>query len=232
VVETVTSVPPAVLDEVGAGTAQSAPRRIDAPALTADGKPRVLYVGAEFCPFCAAERWPVVVALSRFGTWSDLSTTVSASDDVFPSTPTLTFSGSEFTSDHLAFTGVETATNERVDGQYAPLDELSPEDRKVVETYNRPPYTNGTPGGIPFLDLGGEYVSSGASYSPELLAGKTHSEVADALGTPDDPIAQAVDGSANILTAALCELTGGEPADVCTSTGVAAGAKALAEAQG
>ena len=51
------------------------PASIDAPALTADGKPEVLYVGAEYCPFCAAERWPVVVALSRFGTWSGLSAT-------------------------------------------------------------------------------------------------------------------------------------------------------------
>ncbi len=34
------------------------------------GKPEVLFVGAEFCPFCAAERWPLIVALSRFGHFS------------------------------------------------------------------------------------------------------------------------------------------------------------------
>jgi hypothetical protein len=231
IIEAVTSVPANVLDEVGVGGAQSAPRRIDAPALTADGKPKVLYVGAEFCPFCAAERWPVVVALSRFGTWSDLSTSESASDDVFPNTPTLTFSGAGYRSDYLAFTGVETATNEKVNGQYEPLDQLSPADQKVVDTYNRPPYTAGTPGGIPFLDLGGTYVSSGSSYSPQLLAGKTHKEVANALDNPEDPIAQAIDGSANVLTAALCELTGGEPADVCTAPGVEAAATALEQAQ-
>jgi thiol-disulfide isomerase/thioredoxin len=231
VARAVTSVPADVLDQVGVGGAQAAPRRIDAPALTADGKHKVLYVGAEFCPFCAAERWPVVVALSRFGTWTGLSTSSSASDDVFPNTPTLTFSGAEYSSDYLAFAGYETATNEKVNGQYAPLDELSADDQKIVDTYNRPPYTAGTPGGIPFLDLGGEYVSSGASYSPELLAGKTHDQVADALDDPEDPIAQAVGGSANVLTAALCELTDGEPAEVCTAPGVTTAAKALAGAQ-
>ena len=38
------------------------------PALTSGGKPEILYVGAEYCPYCAAERWAMVVALSRFGT--------------------------------------------------------------------------------------------------------------------------------------------------------------------
>jgi hypothetical protein len=221
-VEAVTSVPAAVLDEVGVGTVQVTPKPVDTPALTEDGKPKVLYVGAEFCPFCASQRWPLAVALSRFGTWSDLSTSRSASDDVFPDTPTLSFSGAGYTSDHLAFTGYETATNEKVGGRYAPLDRLSAEDQEIFDTYNRPPYTEGSPGGIPFLDLGGRYVSGGASVSPELLAGKTPSQVAAALDDPDDPVAKAVNGSANVLTAALCELTGGEPADVCTSAGVTA----------
>src|SRR5438876_6623085 len=36
------------------------------------GKPVVLYVGAQYCPFCAAERWALVLALSRFGHWAGL----------------------------------------------------------------------------------------------------------------------------------------------------------------
>ena len=34
--------------------------------LTSDGKPELLYLGAEYCPFCAAQRWAMVNALSRF----------------------------------------------------------------------------------------------------------------------------------------------------------------------
>jgi hypothetical protein len=231
VIEKVTSVPPDVLDEVGVGRASRAPLRIQAPLLTRDGKPRVLYVGAEFCPFCAAERWPLVVAMSRFGTWSGLTTTSSASDDVFPDTPTLSFSGATYRSDYLSFTGVETRGRDKVDGEYEPLQPLSLADQRLFDTFNRPPYTAGAPGAIPFVAYGGEYAGSGASYSPELLAGMTHEEVADALDDPTDMVAQAIDGSANVLTAALCELTGNEPADVCTSVGVVTAARALAEAQ-
>ena len=32
------------------------------------GSPELFYYGAEYCPYCAAERWSVVIALSRFGT--------------------------------------------------------------------------------------------------------------------------------------------------------------------
>ena len=44
----------------------------------ADGKPEVLYVGAEYCPYCAAQRWALAVALSRFGTFTGLETTHSS----------------------------------------------------------------------------------------------------------------------------------------------------------
>lgn len=229
VVRDVTSVPPSVLDSIGVGGAQAAPKKVDAPALeTAAGLPRVLYVGAEFCPYCAAQRWPVVVALSRFGTWSGLGATHSASEDVYPDTQTLSFHGATFTSDHVSFTGVETTTNERQGNSYAPLDTVDAADQKVVDAWNKQPYTGG---GIPFLDIGGRYVTSGASYSPELLAGRSRAEIAAALHDPTSDIAKAVDGTANVLTATICEATGGQPADVCTSPGVTAAATAVAGAQ-
>ena len=229
VVRAVTGVPAATLDEVGAGDVQAVPRKVDAPALTSDGKPKVLYVGAEYCPFCAAQRWPVVVALSRFGTWAGLGQTTSASDDVYPDTSTLSFHGATYTSDYLSFTGVETNGRTKVDGQYAKLDQLTGADRKTFQTYDQPPYTTGSAGGIPFLDLGGSFVSSGASLDPKLLAGMSHRQIADALSDPTSPVARAVDGSANVLTAALCEVTGQQPATVCTAPGVVAAAKTLAQ---
>jgi hypothetical protein len=230
VVEAVTSVPASVLDRIGVGAAQTAPTKIDAPALVADGKPRVLYVGAEFCPFCAAERWPVVVALSRFGTWSGLGATHSASKDVYPDTQTLSFHGATYTSDYLSFTGVETTGNTPVDGSYPPLDSLDPVDEKIVQDYNKPPYTR-TAGSIPFLDVAGRYVTSGASYSPEVLEGLSRARIAAALDDPSDPVAKAVGGTANVLTAVLCEATGGTPTAVCTAPGVTAAADAVAGAQ-
>jgi hypothetical protein len=221
VVADATSVPAAVLDEVGVGTVRAAPQAIDAPPLTEDGKPKILYVGGEFCPFCAAERWALVVALSRFGTWSGLGLTTSAPDDVYPGTATLSFHGADYTSEHLAFTGVETSDRER-----APLGTLSAEDQKTFTTYNRPPYVP-SEGSVPFLDIAGAYAAVGASYDVAVLEGRTHRQIAAALSRPDDPVAQAVDGSANVLTALVCRATDGEPASVCTAAGVTAADSAL-----
>ena len=65
----VTSVPAATLDQVGGGTVTAPPTTISGAALTSGGKPEMLYIGAEYCPYCAAERWAMIVALSRFGTF-------------------------------------------------------------------------------------------------------------------------------------------------------------------
>ena len=229
VLKDVTTVPASVSDTVGAAGVTSVPQSIDAPALTENGKPEVLYIGAEYCPFCAAERWPMVVALSRFGTWTGLAGTESGAKDVFPNTQTLSFHGAKFTSDYLTFAGFETQTNKEVDGQYTPLDTLPDADQKIFDTYNKPPYVDSA-GGIPFANIGGKYVTSGASFSPELLEGKSRAEIAAALSDPSSDIAKAVVANANVLTAAICEATGNKPA-VCTSAGVQAGAAALAKGQ-
>ena len=50
-------------------------------------------MGAEFCPFCAAERWPLIVALSRFGRFTTLHNMQSAQLSVFPAIQTFSFVG-------------------------------------------------------------------------------------------------------------------------------------------
>src|SRR5580700_3456801 len=76
VVDKVTSVPASALDTVGngGGAVTGKPTTISGSALTSSGKPEMFYMGAEYCPYCAAERWAMIVALSRFGTFSGLST--------------------------------------------------------------------------------------------------------------------------------------------------------------
>ena len=227
VISAVTTVPVSTFDQVGVGTSNNHPSPIDAPALTRNGKPRVLYVGAEFCPFCAAQRWAVVAAMARFGTFTGLGQTTSASDDVYPDTATLSFHGSTYTSRYLSFTGVETTSNKRQGNGYAALDTLTPADNKLFTTYNAPPYVKGQGGSIPFIDLGGTFVSSGASYDPQLLAGKTHPQIAHALTDPRSTLARAIDGTANVYAAALCELTRNQPVAVCGSAGVRAATPVL-----
>lgn len=213
VVSAIEKVPASVFDTVKTGSAKNGPKKISGDALTADGKPRVLYVGSEYCPYCAAERWGLVVALSRFGTFTNLGQTASDPEDLDPNTNTLSFHGATYTSQYLSFTGYEEQDRTRT----KTLDTLTPEDQAVFAKYN--------PGGaIPFVDLGGRYASSGASYEPGILAGMTHAEIAKALSEPSSAVGRAIIGTANLFTAALCDLTGNQPAGVCTSSGVTAAA--------
>jgi Domain of unknown function (DUF929) len=209
-VDKVSSIPPQVFDAVGIGTTSALPKKIDAPPLTADGKPLVLYIGAEFCPYCATERWPTVVALSRFGRFSGLQLTESASDDAFPNTHTFSFHGATYQSNYLKFQGVELSTRTS-----APLDSLSAEQQQIYTTYDTPPYTSKS-GTIPFIDLGGKYLVSGASYDAGLLSGKTADEIATLLSDPNNPLAKGAIGAANAITATMCDLTRNQPANVCT----------------
>jgi hypothetical protein len=232
VVDAVAAIPASVFDKVSAGGGTRPPQPIRAaPPLTAGGKPRVLYVGAEYCPYCAAERWAVVAALSRFGTFHDLGVTTSSSQDVYPSTATLSFHGATYTSKYLSFSGYETQSNKLQGSSYAPLDKLPAADKRIFQTYDAPPYVPAqSAGSIPFVDLGGRYMISGASYDPGVLKSMNHLQIARALSDPTSPVAQNVDATANLVTAALCNLTHDQPGSVCTSAGVTAAAQKLGEA--
>lgn len=223
----VTSVPAASLDTVGAGASDNPPKTIDAPALTKDGKPRVLYVGAEYCPYCATERWPLVVALSRFGTWNNLSASFSApAPEVNPNTATVSFHGATYSSQYVSFTGYETSTNKQTNGQWGKLDTLEGEDLALFQKYNAPPYVQSS-GAIPWINLGGTSIQAGASYNSAVILNKTQAEIATALADPTTDIAKGVNGAANVLTAQICKSTNQQPTAVCTAPGVVAAAAKL-----
>lgn len=223
----VTSVPAAALDTVGAGASDNPPKTIDAPALTKDGKPRVLYVGAEYCPYCATERWPLVVALSRFGTWNNLSASFSApAPEVNPNTATVSFHGATYSSQYVSFTGYETSTNKQTNGQWGKLDTLEGEDLALFQKFNAPPYVQSS-GAIPWINLGGTSIQAGASYNSAVILNKTQAEIATALADPTTDIAKGVNGAANVLTAQICKSTNQQPTAVCTAPGVVAAAAKL-----
>jgi hypothetical protein len=225
-----TTVPQATLDKVGNGGGEvtSKPTSISgAPPLTSGGKPEMLYLGAEYCPFCAAERWAMVVTLSRFGTLSGLATTHSAAAngageaELYPNTPTWTFVHARYASKFLAFTPVELNTNvpDRSNGGYTTLQTPTAQQQALLNKYDAPPYVpSADAGAIPFVDYGNKYLTVGASYNPGLLQGLTWSQVAADLRNPASPVAKGILGTANYMTAAICGLTGNQPAAVCTPT--------------
>jgi len=224
VLSNVTAISPSVFDAVGSPQSVNAPVSITgAPALSrgADGKPQITYIGAEYCPFCAAERWALVAALSRFGTFSGLAATHSSSTDVYPDTQTLSFYGSTYVSPYVDFTPVEEQSNQRAGNSYATLQTPTKSEVAMMSTYDSAPYTD-YPGSIPFLDIGNRSVIIGASYSPEVLQGLSLQEIGRDLQDPSSPVAQAIDGTANQITASICEITGDQPSSVCDSPAIAA----------
>jgi thiol-disulfide isomerase/thioredoxin len=220
-VSKVTTVPVSTSDAVGTGNVTSPPTTISGPALTSGGKPEMLYMGAEYCPYCAAERWAMVVALSRFGTFTGLQTTHSAAADgggnaePYPNTATWTFAHATFTSKYLTFTPVEMNTNipDKATGSYTTLQTPTKEQQDLINKYDA-----ANQGAIPFVDFGNKYVSVGASYDPGVLSGLTWSEIAADLHDPTSAVAKSVLGAANYLTAAICGITNDQPATACTPT--------------
>jgi uncharacterized protein DUF929 len=217
------SVPTATLDAVGSPASVVPPTAIGGGGAImrgADGRPVVTYIGAEYCPYCAAERWALAVALSRFGTFSHLSGTHSGSADVYPDTQTLSFYGSSYSSPYVDFQPVEEATNQQVGGTYQTLQTPTSAQSSLMSTYD-------AAGSIPFLDIGNRYVITGASYSPQVLQGLSRQQIAAQLGDPSSPVAQAIDGTANDITAAITNVTGSQPSSVANSPAIAAIAKKL-----
>ena len=218
VVQKVTTVPAGLFDTIGYQPDVSPLKHIPGTPLTRDGKLLVVYVGAEYCPLCAAERWAMVAALARFGTFHNLGATHSSSVDVDPNTATFSFHKATYTSDYLALDTVELTTNQVEGGFYKPLETPTALERRLSQKYD--------PKFIPFVYMG-NYIVTTAAYDPQILAGNTMSQTATALHDPATSISRAILGSANTITAALCEGTHGQPADVCSSAGVVAAAKHL-----
>lgn len=218
----VTSVPEVTFGAIGAGTATGLKAVTGQPALTAGGKPELLYIGGEYCPFCAAERWALAAALSRFGTLSGLSLIHSSPTDVYPGTPTLSFAAASYTSQFLAFVPVEwygQATDPRTPFGHVYLQQPTAQQQALFARYGG--------GSIPFVDIGNRYLLPQAQYLPSALAGLSWTQVAAAMHDPSSAIARDIDGAANISTAAICALTQGQPGAVCHSAGVQAASSSI-----
>ena len=202
IVRQVTTVPAAVLTRVSPGQAITPLQTVktSGPPLTIGGKPAIVFVSEESCPFCAAERWSLAVALSHFGTWSHLGTTTSSATDVYPNTATLSFRTAHYQSTELTL-----RTTELADNAGRPLQPQTALDTRLINAYDVPPYVNGADqsGAVPFLDIANHDILAGAQYNPQVLAGLSAAQIASQLSNPNSPVAKAIDGSANVIIAAI-----------------------------
>jgi hypothetical protein len=212
----VTGVSQTTFEKVGKGTIADPFKATQGnPPINKDknGKPILLYVGGDYCPYCAAERWSMVMALSRFGTFNGLTLMESSGTDSFPNTNTFTFHGATYTSDYLNFQGMETS-----DRNQQPLAKLSSDQQAIFDKYNAPPYIDSqNAGAIPFLSVGNQYVQIGAAFIPDQMQGLTWQQIADNLNDQNNSVTQSIVANANYMTAAICQITDNKPANVCTA---------------
>ncbi|MGA8262699.1 MAG: DUF929 family protein [Arenicellales bacterium] len=196
---------------------------IQGGAAPSTGLPLVLYMGADFCPYCAALRWPLALALMRFGDLSGLRYMLSSGSDVYPDTATFTFLDTRLESDLIDFQATELEDRDKKKLQ-------KPDARAgdIFERFDKKPYTNYA-GSIPFLYLDGRYVEVGSPFSPDSLKGMDWKQITAQLESGHGKAWEDIIGEANQLTAAVCILTQGKPDEVCTAPGIAAAAAGLAQ---
>lgn len=224
ILSSISSLPAGVDDAVGTGTA-SAPITPPVllsgqPPLQSSGKPEVLFVGAEYCPFCAAERWPLILALSRFGHFGVLHNVQSAPNDAFSGIQSFSFAHSTYSSPYVNFTGVELySTTLDAEGGYARIASLDSTQAALLARDGPLSGSLGT-SPMPFVDVDNRMVTSTSGFSPALLVGQSQSAIVSALGHAGDLIAEGVVAAANELTAGICEATGGQPGNVCSTKSV------------
>jgi hypothetical protein len=227
-IETLASVPASAYDAVGVDspanpiTSLAPTQSTPAPLwlATIDGGPPlpvVYFYGAEFAPYAAAERWPLILALSRFGTFNQLGLMQSSASTAFADLATFTFWQVDYTSRYLILQSVERYSSLNPTGaSYLGLQTPDARQSAAVATYGANANT------FALLDVANRYVLNGSSYSPTVLAGMSQDQIAGVLGTPAAPLTQAVLASANEITATICAVDGGKPDNVCDSRGVVA----------
>ncbi|MGI0080381.1 MAG: DUF929 family protein [Nitrososphaerales archaeon] len=192
------------LSSVGGGQGVASPTSISDPPLTSGGNPEVLYIGAEFCPYCAAERWSLAIALLKFGSFTGLEYMLSAQND--GNISTFSFRNSSYTSQYISFVSVE---NE--DRNHAALQAVSPSEQQLWNKYS-------SSNAYPFVYIAGSYVVTGAQFGYSDLSGLSWTQIGSQLNNPSSSVAKVIDGAANTLITAICKADGGNATSLCSQT--------------
>ncbi len=200
--------------------------------------PRVVFVGAEFCPYCAVERYAVILALSRLGTFNNLKVVDSGSSD--GDIPTWSFLGSTYRSKYVSFTPYETEDRDR-----NPL--VNPP-ASIENLWTKQDTTLSGQIGWPYMNFGGKYAltnfPSGMEQTISVLdpgtsgsgAGLTRPQIVAAVHDPSSSYGSVIDSTAilaqaNYIDAAVCSIDGGKPASLCQTSGVKAAMAVVAQSK-
>ena len=176
-------------------------------------KPIVVYVGAEYCQFCAISRWGLVLALDRFGNFSGLEYMHSSAGEF--NLATFTFVHAKYTSQYFTFQAYEAA--DRNGGTLSP----PPTNYTTIwQSVNSESF--------PFVDFNNKFVLKGSLIGdPTIIQNRNYSQIFADIRSGDS-VGQEILASANMITGVICKMTGGVPAGVCTASPINSITSALA----
>jgi thiol-disulfide isomerase/thioredoxin len=170
---------------VSSGSAANLQTASGAP-FTDNGKPVVVYIGADFCPYCAAERWALVISLSRFGNFSNLHYMTSANDE--GDYATFTFSGSTYSSKYISFQPFEQETRDQSQKDSVPSN-----------------YTAEFDNSYPYVNFGNSFILHTLIPDPQILSNKNWTQIFTDISTSDSS-GQTIQEGANAITALICKI--------------------------
>lgn len=164
-------------------------KKVNNFSATATGNPRVLLIGSEACPFCAAESWGVYESLQTYGTWQNLTFIHSNSTDIYSNTPGLSFLHSAFISSDVQFSGFEVSNR-----NWTPLQSLNSSTSLLFGRYD-------PSGDIPFILIGGMYLHLGSQIPPILLKNYSPNQVMNLISNgSNSSLTNSIRTGANNLT--------------------------------
>ena len=181
-------------------------QNVTGPLFSKNGKPILVSATGEFCSPCALQRWPLIMALMRFGTFTNLeymTSSVGPEGDY----ATFAFAASSYTSSYVVFQPYEV-----YDRAGNPFETLPANYSSADQQYGK--------SAIPFLDFADKYVISGPILSdPALLGTKNWTQIISSIQAGDS-LGSQIKQAANLITALICETTGNKPASVCSQASI------------
>jgi len=191
----------------------TAVQNVGGQSWSTNGKPILVSATGEHCSPCALQRWPLILALMRFGNFTNLEYMTSSA--VEGDYVTFAFVESSYQSKYLVFQPYEV-----YDRSGTPFQTLPTNYSSADQQYGR--------SSIPFLDFAGKYVTSGGILpDPSLLGTKNWTQVISSI-TTGDSLGTQIKQATNVITAVICKTTGEQPASVCSQSGITGLTTALA----
>ena len=183
----------------------TAVQSITGPLYSTNGKPILVSATGEYCSPCALQRWPLVMALMRFGNFTNLEyMTTSVSEGDYS---TFAFAASSYTSNYVVFQPYGI-----YDRGGNPFETLPANYSSANQQYGK--------SSVPFLDFADDYAVSGSILpNPGLLGTRNWTQIISSIQA-GDTLGGQIKQAANVITAVICKTTGNKPASVCDNPSI------------